>query len=137
MLQIFLQRALEKGNHLQDILTENFSAGRSGNEVLLRSLEKAKSEGIRPSIYTHPIGLYGHSAGPTIGMWDAQEGVPGAGDYPLFPQSVYAIELNTTVAIPQWDKDIRIMLEEAGYWGKGGFHYIIGRQKELLLITGN
>ena len=134
---LFLQKALGKGNRLQDILTENFSTGRSGNEILTKALGKAKSEGLRPSIYTHPLGLYGHSAGPTIGMWDAQEGVPGAGDYLLFPRSVYAIELNTTVAIPQWDKDIRIMLEEAGYWGEGGFQYINDRQTEFLLITAN
>lgn len=134
---LFLQKALEKGNRLQDILIQNFRTGRTGNEILKLALEEAKAEGLRPSIYTHPLGLYGHSAGPTIGMWDAQEGVPGAGNYPLFPRTVYAIELNTTVAIPQWDKDIRIMLEEAGYWGEDGFEYINGRQKELLLIHQN
>jgi hypothetical protein len=101
------------------------------------ALEEAKKDGLRPSIYTHPLGLYGHSAGPTIGMWDAQEGVPGSGDYPLFPGTVYAIELNTTVAIPDWEKDIRIMLEEAGYWGEEGFRYVNGRQTELLLIPSN
>lgn len=133
----FLQEALNKGNRLQDILTGQFKTGRSGNEILHLALEKAKAGGLRPSIYTHPLGLYGHSAGPTIGMWDAQEGVPGAGDYPLFPNTVYAIELNTTVAIPRWDKDIRIMLEEAGYWGEEGFQYVNGRQTELLLIPGS
>jgi hypothetical protein len=70
-------------------------------------------------------------------MWDAQEGVPGAGDYELFPKTVYAIELNTTVTIPQWDKDIRIMLEEAGYWGEEGFRYVNGRQTKLILIPSN
>ncbi len=133
----FLQQALEKGNRLQDILTSNFKTGSSGNEILAASLEQAKNEGLRPSIYTHPLGTYGHSSGPTIGMWDAQEGVPGAGDYSLFPETVYAIELNTTVAVPEWDKDIRIMLEEAGYWGNESFKYINGRQTELLLITPN
>ena len=134
---LFLQTALEKGNRLQDILTQNFKTGRSGNEILSLALEEAKKDGLRPSIYTHPLGLYGHSAGPTIGMWDAQEGVPGSGDYPLFPGTVYAIELNTTVAIPDWEKDIRIMLEEAGYWGEEGFRYVNGRQTELLLIPSN
>ncbi len=131
----YLQEALEQGNRLQDILVANFRTGRTGNEILKNSLEDAKAERLRPSIYTHPLGVYGHSAGPTIGMWDAQEGVPGAGDYPLFPRTVYAIELNTTVAIPEWDKDIRIMLEEAGYWGEEGFRYVNGRQTELLLIS--
>jgi Xaa-Pro aminopeptidase len=82
----YLRNALEKGNRLQDILTSNFQTGKTGNEILAASLTKAKEEGLRPSIYTHPLGLYGHSAGPTIGMWDSQGGVPGTGDYPLIPQ---------------------------------------------------
>ncbi|WP_405198134.1 M24 family metallopeptidase [Christiangramia sp. LLG6405-1] len=130
----FLQKALTKGNRLQDILTENFKTGRTGNEILAASLEKAKAEGLKPSIYTHPLGLYGHSAGPTIGMWDQQGGVPGTGDYSLYEDTAYAIELNTEVNIPEWDKDIRIMLEEAGFWGKEGFRYVNKRQTSLILI---
>lgn len=131
----FLREALKKGNRLQDILTSHFKTGTTGNEILAKSLEQAKSEGLRPSIYTHPLGLYGHSAGPAIGMWDAQGGVPGTGDHPLFPRTVYAIELNTTVNIPEWEKDIRIMLEETGYWGEEGFRYVNGRQTDFLLIS--
>lgn len=130
----FLEEAFDKGNRLQDILTSNFRTGASGNEILKRSLEKAKVEGLKASIYTHPLGLYGHSAGPTIGMWDKQEGVPGTGDYPLYANTVYAIELNTEVEIPEWDKDIRIMLEEAGFWGEEGFRYVNQRQRDLMLI---
>lgn len=133
----YLQEALKKGNRLQDILTGNFSTGRTGNEILQATLRQAKSEGLHPSVYSHPLGLYGHSSGPTIGMWDAQEGVKGKGDYPLFPHTVYAIELNTTVDVPQWNKEIRIMLEEAGYWGEDSFKYLNGRQTELLLIPSN
>lgn len=130
----FLREAFKKGNQLQDILTGNFATGKSGNAILKESLEEAKQAGLQPSIYTHPLGLYGHSAGPTIGMWDAQEGVPGSGDYPLYENTTYAIELNTTVTLPQWDKDIRIMLEEDGFWGANGFKYINQRQESLLLL---
>ena len=130
----FLREALSKGNQLQDILSGNFKTGMSGNEILSASLKQAKKEGLRPSIYTHPLGLYGHSSGPTIGMWDSQGGVPGTGDYKLYPNTVYAIELNTTVNIPEWGKDIRIMLEEAGFWGEDRFRYVNGRQEKLLLI---
>ena len=133
----FLRNALKKGNQLQDILTSNFETGRSGNEILKKTLLEAKVAGLQPSIYTHPLGLYGHSAGPTIGMWDSQGGVPGTGDYKLFPNTTYAIELNTTVAIPEWNKDIRIMLEEAGFWGENSFEYVNERQTELLLISSN
>mgnify|MGYP003110678580 CR=1 FL=1 len=133
----FLEEALDKGNQLQDILTSNFANGKSGNDILAASLTEAKLANLNPSIYSHPLGLYGHSAGPTIGMWDSQGGVPGTGDYKLFPNTVYAIELNNTVAIPEWNKDIRIMLEEAGFWGENSFRYVNERQTELLLIPSN
>jgi Xaa-Pro aminopeptidase len=127
----FLMSAFEKGNRVQDFLTDNMETGKTGNEILLKSLREAKADGLRPSIYTHPLGLYGHSAGTTIGMWDSQDGVPVNGDYPLHENTVYAIELNTTVTIPQWEKDIRIMLEEAGFWGADGFRYVNGRQETI------
>lgn len=130
----YLEKAFKDGNRIQDILTSNFKTGNTGNEILLTSLQQGKQEGYRPSIYTHPLGLYGHAAGPTIGMWDSQQGVPGTGDYPLYPNTVYAIELNTTVTIPEWKKDIRIMLEEAGFWGENGFRYISGRQEKMIVI---
>ncbi|WP_438423669.1 M24 family metallopeptidase [Aquimarina macrocephali] len=130
----FLTKAFADGNKVQDIFTSNFKTGKTGNEILLKSLEQGKAEGLKPSIYTHPLGLYGHSAGPTIGMWDAQGGVPGTGDYLLYENTVYAIELNTTVTLPEWKKDIRIMLEEAGFWGTSGFKYVNDRQTELITI---
>ncbi|CAL67269.1 M24 family metallopeptidase [Christiangramia forsetii] len=130
----FLQQAFNKGNELQDILISNFETGLSGNEILRQSLEEAKERDLKASIYTHPLGLYGHSAGPTIGMWDQQGGVPGTGDYKLYENTVYAIELNTEVEVPEWNKSIRIMLEEAGFWGEDGFRYVNKRQRNLMLI---
>ena len=130
----FLVDALAKGNRVQDIFTDNFKEGASGNEVLKKSLEEGFREDLRPQIYTHPLGTYGHSAGTTLGMWDSQEGVPGNGDYPLHFDTSYAIELNTTVFIEEWNKDIRIMLEEAGFFGEEGFRYINKRQEQLILI---
>jgi hypothetical protein len=130
-----LREALSTGNRLQDILTSQFRTGRSGNEILKAALEQAKREGIRPSIYTHPLGFHGHAAGPTIGLWDRQEGVPGAGDYPLFPDTAHSIELNATVAIPEWNgKDARIMLEEDAFFDGEKTWYIDPRMEELLLI---
>lgn len=130
----FLVNALKEGNKLQDFLTSNFIEGKTGNEILLKALNEAKNAGLKPSIYTHPLGSYGHSSGPTIGMWDAQQGVAGAGDYPLYPNTVYAIELNTTVNIPEWNRDIRVMLEEPGFFGEDGFRYANGRQTKLMTI---
>ena len=131
----FLEEAFAKGNRVQDIFTGNFKTGRKGNEVLAMSLREGKEEGLRPAIYTHPLGTYGHSSGTTIGMWDSQGGVLVNGDYPLHENTVYAIELNTTVTIPEWKKDIRIMLEEAGFWGASKFRYVNGRQEAIKAVT--
>ena len=131
----FLKKAFSDANMLQDILTSNFIQGNSGNEILLNSLSEAKSRGLRPSIYTHPLGSYGHSSGPTIGMWDSQGGVAGTGDYPLNYNTVYAIELNNTSFIEEWNGDVRIMLEEAGFFDESGHSYVNGRQTRIKIIN--
>lgn len=133
---VFLVNSLNKGNQVQDFLTTNMIEGKTGNQILSKALKDAKAAGLRPAIYTHPLGLYGHSAGTTIGMWDSQAGVmkDDGENYPLNPNTVYAIELNTTITIPEWKRDVRIMLEEAGFFGANGFRYVNGRQTELLLI---
>ena len=130
----FLRNAFKKGNRLQDIFTANFIAGKTGNQILAESRKQAIDEGITPSIYTHPIGFHGHAAGTTLGMWDMQGGVPFTGDYPMHYKTAYSIELNCSVNIPEWKKDIRIQLEEDGYFDETGFRYIDGRQKELILV---
>ncbi|NBP68206.1 MAG: M24 family metallopeptidase [Cytophagia bacterium] len=130
----YLKKALATGNRLQDILTGQFALGKSGNEVLAASRAQAIREGIVPSIYTHPIGFHGHAAGTTIGMWDMQQGVPHNGDYTLHYKTAYSIELNATVKITEWNKEIQIKLEEDGYFDESGFRYIDGRQKSLLLV---
>jgi Xaa-Pro aminopeptidase len=130
-----LKKAFKVGNRLQDILTSQFKEGRTGNQILSGALQQAKQEGIEAVIYSHPIGYHGHGAGPTIGLWDQQGGVPGPGDYPMYYNTAYSIELNCAVNIPEWNsKKIRIMLEEDGYFDQTGFRYISGRQTELLLV---
>ena len=103
----YLKEALAKGNRLQDIFTHNFKLGRTGNEVLAMSRKQAIAEGIKPSIYTHPLGYHGHAAGTTLGMWDSQGGVPVQGDYPLQKNTAYSIELNAATFIQEWGKEIR------------------------------
>jgi Xaa-Pro aminopeptidase len=130
----FLTDAFALGNRVQDILTSNFVTGQTGNEILIKSLEQGQAEGLKPTIYTHPIGYHGHGAGPTIGLWDQQGGVPGKGDYPLYPNTAYSIELNNAVYIKEWDKEIRIMLEEDAFFDGEKTQYIDGRQTELMTI---
>ncbi|MCP3914466.1 MAG: aminopeptidase P family protein [bacterium] len=76
-----LVTAFGRGNRLQDLLTAEFETGRTGNDVLARTRAAAEAEGLVPSIYTHPLGYHGHGAGPLIGLWDQQGGVPGRGDF--------------------------------------------------------
>ena len=130
----YLQAALKTGNRLQDILTSQFTAGKTGNQMLLAALAQAKAEGINGSIYTHPIGLHGHAAGPAIGMWDKQQGVKGTGDYVLFPNTAYSIELFAATEVPEWGKLVRIMLEEDGVYGKDGFYFLDERMEKILSI---
>ncbi|HEY1055329.1 MAG TPA: M24 family metallopeptidase [Emticicia sp.] len=130
----YLKKAFKLGNQLQNNLTDNFKAGLTGNEILAKALEQSKKEGLRGTIYTHPIGNHGHAAGPTIGMWDNQGKTIGSGDYPLNLNTAYSIELNVSVDLTEWKKPIRIMLEEDGFFDEKGFRYIDGRQTEILPI---
>ncbi|ARA94386.1 Xaa-Pro aminopeptidase [Rhodothermaceae bacterium RA] len=130
-----LRRALAVGNRLQDILTAEFAEGRTGNEILAAALARAEQEGIKATIYTHPIGFHGHGAGPAIGLWDRQDGVPGAGDYPLYANTAHSIELNAAVPIPEWGgQEVRIMLEQDAFFDGTETWYIGGRQTALHLI---
>ena len=133
----FLTKALKDANKLQDILTSEFELDKTGNEILLNSLKIAKDNGLDPQIYTHPLGTFGHSAGTTIGMWDSQGGVPIKGDVLMKYNTVYAIELNNKSFIKDWNKEVRIMLEEAGLFEENGFKYLNGRQEEIILINSD
>jgi len=126
---------LEQGNRLQDILMESMTPGRTGNETLSTTLERAKEEGIRPIVYTHPIGLHGHAAGSTIGLWDNQEGVRGEGDYPLGVNTGWSIELAVEMTVEEWGgQTCRIMLEEDAFLDDKGTTFLDGRQEQLWLI---
>jgi len=134
----YLQRALAEGNALQDILTSNFKLGRTGNEILARSRAQAIARGLSPIIYTHPIGLHGHAAGTTIGMWDKQGGVPGSGDYAMQPNTAYSIELTAEVNLAEWgDAPMKMKLEQNGFFDGETFSYIQPRQTRYHLVTSD
>ena len=130
-----LEAALSDANRLQEIHAEEMVAGRTGNQILKAALDRAKGEGINASIYTHPLGYHGHAAGPTIGLWDRQEGVPGRGDYELFEDTCYAIELNAKREVPEWGgQEVRMALEQDAVFTGGKLHFMAGRQTRLHLI---
>ncbi len=130
-----LKRGLALGNRVQDLLMEAIQPGRTGNEILGMTLSRAKEEGIETMVYTHPIGYHGHAAGPTIGLWDRQEGVPGKGDYVVFDDTCYSIELNVTAAVPEWDgQRVRFGLEEEASLTGNDVRWVAGRQEALHII---
>jgi hypothetical protein len=109
--------------------------GRTGNEVLAAARAAARAEGIDLDVYSHPIGTHGHAAGPTIGLWDQQDGVPGAGDRVLNPDTAYALELCVRVPAPEWDGQLlRMALEQGVVLTADGVAYLDRRQTELICL---
>jgi hypothetical protein len=130
-----LKAALTAGNRVQDIHMTAMQIGLTGNDVLLAVRQQAEAENIKAMIYSHPLGYHGHAAGPTIGLWDQQGGVPRRGDYPLFDNTAYSIELNIQQAVPEWnDQVVRIALEEDALLSGGKMRWLAGRQTALQLI---
>jgi len=130
-----LRKALAVGNRWQDLLTAGFVTGQTGNRILEAAREATRREGIRGSIYTHPIGFHGHAAGPTIGMWDNQGPTPHRGDWKLHPRTAYAIEGNVKVEVPEWDGQwVQIKLEQSAVFDGERVIYLAGRQTEWHVV---
>jgi hypothetical protein len=131
-----IKRALANSNRLQDIVMERMKVGKTGNEVLADSLTAMKAAGISGSVYTHPVGDHGHGAGPLVGLWDRQQGVPGRGDVKLIPNSWFAIELATTTPVPEWDnQELWVGQEEnAAIDEQGRINWVLRRQTQYHLI---
>jgi hypothetical protein len=130
-----LKAGLAAGNRFQDIHLEQMKLGRSGNDVLHAVLDQATSEGIKPSLYTHALGFHGHAAGPVIGLWDHQEGVPGRGDYEVYDDTCYSIEFNVRADVPEWGgQEVVFALEEDAAVSGGKAWFLDGRQERFHLI---
>jgi Xaa-Pro aminopeptidase len=131
-----IMRALANANRLQDLLMERMKPGRSGNDVLKDTLDSMKAAGINGSIYTHPIGDHGHGAGPLIGLWDRQQGVPGRGDVLVLPGTWFSIELSATTPVPEWgNKELWVGEEEDAVIDESGrASWVLRRQTEFHLI---
>jgi len=131
-----LVQALARSNWLQDILMEEIRPGRSGNEILASARKRMSGDGIDGTIYSHPIGLNGHGAGPLIGLWDYQEGVPGRGDHRVIPNMWFSVELQATTPVAEWGgQPVRMAQEEDMVMGPDGIpRWAYRRQTELHLI---
>lgn len=131
-----LRAALRAGNRWQDLLTANFVAGRTGDQMLAATRAAADAEGLASSTYSHPLGFFGHAAGPSIGMWDDQDGgIPGGGAWPLHDDTAYAIEGNVRSPVPEWgDTWVQVKLEQGAWFTGGVVRYPAGRQVEWHVV---
>ena len=104
-------------------------------QILAKSLAEAQAAELDATLYNHPIGVHGHAAGPTMGLWDHQEGVPGRGDYPLYADTCHALELNTKMPVSEWDGEVvKAGLEQTVAFTGGEVVYLDGRQTTLILV---
>jgi hypothetical protein len=131
-----LQQALAAANRLQDIVMAEIRPGRTGNDVLHASLDAMRAAGIDGTVYSHPVGEHGHGAGPLIGLWDRQDGVPGRGDVTVLASTWYSIELQAQSDVPEWNgQKVRMMLEEdAELTPDGRMEWILRRQEALHIV---
>ena len=131
-----LKKALANANAMQDMTMEEIRVGRTGNEVLQAVLGRMKAKGIDGTLYSHPIGLHGHGAGPLIGLWDRQEVVPGRGDATVIPSMWFSIELQATTNVPEWGgQPVRMAQEEDVIVGADGkVRWALKRQDKLFLV---
>lgn len=133
-----LKEALRRTNKLGDIFRNEFKTGRSGDDIVNSAMKKGAEEGLRPLIYSHPVGFHGHAAGPPMDARPperAPEGVLDRMKYPLYPNTVYAIEYSCTTSIPEWGgQDVRISFEETAVYTEQGCKFIDGHQIKFYLI---
>ena len=131
-----LRQALANANALQDIVVDELRPGRTGNEILAAARARMQARKIDGTVYSHPIGLNGHGAGPLIGLWDYQDGVAGRGDAKVTASMWYSIELQATTAVPEWDgQRVRMAQEEDVIIDAGGkVRWALKRQDALFLV---
>ncbi|MGD2272426.1 MAG: M24 family metallopeptidase, partial [Desulfobacterales bacterium] len=130
-----LVQGLKNANRLQDIFMGEFQEGKSGYDTALAATKKAEAEGLKPMIYSHPLGYHGHGAGPTLGSY--RRGVKRSvrADYPVYLNTCYAIELNNAYNVPEWgNEEVKFYLEEDAAFTIAGCWFIDGRETELFLI---
>ena len=131
-----LRRALANANAMQDFAMEEIRPGRTGNEILLAVRKRMIARNIDGTMYSHPIGMNGHGAGPLIGLWDYQDGVPGRGDAKVIPSMWFSIELQATTPVPEWNNQpVRMAQEEDVIVDKDGkIRWALRRQERLFLV---
>lgn len=129
-----LRAGLAAANKVQDALLSSFKVGATGNEVLAAARAKALAQGLKPSIYSHPLGYHGHAAGPAIGFWDNQNADP-RGSFKVHPDTAWSIELSATAPVPEWGgQEVVFRAEEDAFYDGTSVRFLDGRETALTLI---
>jgi len=67
-------------------------------------------------------------------LWDKQGGVEGSGDYPLYDNTAYSLELNAKVYVESMGGEIPIAMETDILYKGGKVYYLAGRQTEFHVV---
>lgn len=129
-----LKKAMKRNNRFQDIVIENLQIGRTGNEVFTASIEQGKKEGLRPVLYTHPLGFHGHGAGPTIGLFSNQNPIPVKGDRKVFDNTGYALELSIIENLEMFERDTFIFTEESILLDNGKVRFLAKNRDRIKTV---
>ncbi|SNS08891.1 Xaa-Pro aminopeptidase [Geodermatophilus saharensis] len=133
-----LQAAWTAGTRVRALTAEALVPGRTGNEVLAAARAAADAEGLAAEVYSHPVGVHGHGAGPVIGRWDDQAPLPGAGERVLHAGTVYALELAVRATVPEWGgQGVRLALEEGVVLTPSGTSFLGSPQQELWTVPAS
>ncbi len=142
-----LKVALNNTNRLQIHFADSFAVGRPSRDIVNTALLAAQDDGLRPSIYSHPLPYYlrryslnggflhiRYGAGPSLGGGELEEPAPQLppGGYPVYANTTYAMELHTWTSVPEWGgQDVRITLEQnVAMTDENGLVFLGGRQVE-------
>jgi len=114
------------------------------------ALRAAQDDGLRPSIYSHPLPYYlrryslnggflhmRYGAGPGLGDGELEEPAPQLepGGYPVYPNTTYAMELHAWTSVPEWGgQDVRITLEQNVAMTEDRLVFLGGRQVDWYVI---
>ena len=63
-----------------------------------------------------------------------QGGVPGCGDYPMYNDTAYSLELNCKYEVKSWNIVLTLGAETDVLFTNDKAHYIAGRQDKFHLI---
>jgi hypothetical protein len=139
-----LQQAFADGRRLQDLVMEEIRPSLSGAKVFDAAMARAKDEGLRADVYSHPLPLYlnryelnggflyleRYGAGPEITRGDEPEL-----DLLIGRNTVYALELDVLYSVPEWDgQDVRMLMETNIAVTDTDARFIGGRQSSCYLV---